>query len=105
MSRNDLVSTAPIPRDLIKDIAKDLGKDLVAYLEFAWPKIFETYPQSTFKLSLRNHTYNMVMNAVKLADEGKVEGFLKFNEKHRRTMRKLRKAKTVEDIINAHKDS
>lgn len=95
---NDIVKTDPLTRDLIEQIAFDVGKDLVCYLEGVYPKIFETYPQSGFKLSLRNHVHNCIMNLVKQADKGTTEEWLKFNEKHRRDIRKMRKAKTIEEI-------
>lgn len=82
----------PLPQsdDLIKQIAMDIGKQVVAHIEQAYPAMFEAVSENA-KLSVRNATYNAIMAAGEAFSQGLSERRLAENDKHRRTMRKLRK--------------
>lgn len=92
-------SEAPWSKELIQAIAMDIGKDMVAYIEVMYPKAIEA-TSSTFKLSVRNHIHNQVMEAIKLRDAESVEAWLAVRKKHRREWlacyRRLRKMDEVE---------
>jgi len=84
-------------RDLVKEIALDIGKEVVAYVEWMYPKAIE-HTSSTFKLSLRNCIFNQIMEAIKVNDAGQIEMRLEKRKKFRRDFKKLRAAKSVEEI-------
>lgn len=96
----------PWSRELIKEIATDIGKDTAAYVEVMYPNAIKA-TSSTFKLSLRNHIHNQVMEAIKLRDEDGVRAWLASRKKHRRewvgAYRKMRKADEVEPLDEASK--
>lgn len=74
---------AALPQDIIKAIAEDIGKDLVAYIEVMYPDAIKA-TSSTFKLSMRNHVYNSIMESVKLSDVEKIRQRLAANAAHRK---------------------
>lgn len=88
--------------DAIRKIAMDVGKDLVEYIEYMYPEMVAACRSwKSAKVSLRNHVHNDIMAAVQAAEEGRDQEMLDRHDKHRRTMRKLRKARTLEDIRRA----
>jgi hypothetical protein len=78
--------------DLIKRIAMDIGKQVVAYIEHAYPAMFEAVASDSAKLSVRNATYNAIIAAGEAFGEGLSEQRLAEHAKQRRVLRKLRKA-------------
>lgn len=90
---------APWSKEIVQAIAMDIGKDMVAYIEVMYPKAIEA-TSSTFKLSVRNHIHNQVMEAIKLRDAESVEAWLTVRKKHRRewlvAYRRIRKMDEVE---------
>lgn len=96
----------PWSKELVRSIAMDIGKDVVAYIEVMYPKAIEA-TSSTFKLSVRNHIHNQVMEAIKLRDAESVEAWLAVRKKHRRewlaTYRRIRKMDEVEPTDDATK--
>ena len=81
-------------RELVKAIAMDIGKETVAYIEVMYPEAIAA-TSSTFKLSVRNHIYNQIMDAIEVNDEGQVIARLQDRKKFRRwwtgVYRKIRK--------------
>lgn len=101
---NELKPQAP-DDERVKAIALDVGKDLVEYIEWMHPEMVKACRSwKSARISLRNHVANQIMAHVRSADQGRDQSHIAANEKHRRTMRKIRKAKTVEDIIRARSD-
>jgi hypothetical protein len=92
--------------DVLHRIAMDIGKQVVDHIESAHPEMLRAVisPTST-KRSIRNSTYNAIMAAVRAADRGQHEQSMARNDKHRRTMRKIRKAQTIDELVAATKDS
>ena len=85
----------PLPPsdDVIRRIAMDVGKDLVEYIEYMYPEMTKAVQSwKSTRLSLRNHVHNTIMMHVRATDEGRHEQTLAANDKHRRVMRKMRKA-------------
>lgn len=99
--------------DLIHRIAMDIGKEVVAHIEHAYPQMFEAVSDSA-KLSVRNATYNSIIAHGEAFGQGLSEERIAAHEKHRRVMRKLRKAaseagtkpaeETLREIRAAHED-
>lgn len=89
----------PWSKELVRSIAMDIGKDVVAYIEVMYPKAIEA-TSSSFKLSVRNHIHNQVMEAIKLRDAESVAAWLATRKKHRREWlacyRRIRKMDEVE---------
>jgi hypothetical protein len=83
--------------DLVRKIAMDVGKEVVEYIEWMYPKMFEAVAKSA-KSSVRHCVYNRLMEAVKAANEGRVEQMLDFHDRHRRKMRQIRRSKTLEEV-------
>lgn len=81
-------------KELIRAIAMDIGRSVIHHIEIMYPKALEGMP-STFKLSVRNHTYNEIMAAIEVNGEGEVIARLSDREAHRRKIsavyRKIRK--------------
>jgi light-regulated signal transduction histidine kinase (bacteriophytochrome) len=102
MSNNLPKAVGIIDDDLVRRIAKDVGQDVVDYLEWMYPEMVAAARSwKSARVSIRNHTYNQIMAAVEAADKGQTEKSLKMHDRHRRVMRKLRRAKSIEDIIAA----
>ncbi len=70
----------------------DVGKQIVDHIEGMYPRMFDHVSQESASLSIRNTAYNAIMEAVKAANNGEVELMLARHDKHRRDLRKLRKA-------------
>ncbi len=94
----------PFTRDLIKEIAMDIGKEVVDYVERMYPQAIEA-TTSTFKLSLRNCIHNEIMAAIQVNDEGRIIERLDYRKKFRRHLKKLRKAGSMDELIETIKDS
>lgn len=86
----------PLPVDLIKEIAMDIGKDIAAHIEVMYPEAVKA-TSSTFLLSVRNHAYNEIMEAIRHNDPQKIRARLERNRKFRRewkaSYKKLRAGK------------
>lgn len=70
-ARPESILTDNWSRDLVKAIAEDIGRDTVAYIEVMYPDAIKA-TSSTFKLSVRNHIYNQIMDAIEVNDAGQV---------------------------------
>lgn len=73
----------PPPPNLIKAMAMAVGKSLAAYVEVMYPEAIKA-ASSTFKLSLRNHTYNTIMHVSTLHTEEEIHKWLTTNEAFRK---------------------
>lgn len=80
------VSSGPWSKELVREIAMDIGKTVVHHIEIMYPNAVEACP-STFKLSVRNCTYNQIMAAIEVSDEGQIIARLRERKKHRRDTR------------------
>lgn len=89
---NNLPKPIEFSDALIRQIAMDVGKQVVAHIDHAYPEMFQAVAK-TARLSIRNATYNAIMEAVRAADQGQAEVMLERHDKHRRTMTKLRMAR------------
>jgi hypothetical protein len=87
--------------DTVKKMAMEIGKDVAFYIETQFPEAVSA-ASSSFLLSLRNHTYNSIMGAIQ--SNFTEDQQIALGEKHRRTMRRIKKAKTIEEIIQARGD-
>ena len=56
---------------LVREIAMDIGKEVAAYISIMYPEA-EKACSSTFLLSVRNCTYNQIMAAIGVTDEGQI---------------------------------
>ena len=84
--------------DLIKKIAMEVGKEVVDHIETMYPAALDAVAK-TARLSIRNTVYNSIMAAVKAADEGRIEDYIRSQERLRRKLRQIRKAGSVEEVI------
>ena len=100
----DQQGTIPLTRDLIKEIAMDIGKEVVDYIERMYPQAVAS-TSSTFKLSLRNCIHNEIMAAIQVNDEVKIIERLEYRKKFRRHLKKLNKAKGIEEVLETIKES
>jgi hypothetical protein len=85
----------PLPPtdDIICRIAMDVGKEVVEHIEHAYPEMTKVVAWKSARVSIRNSTHNAIMAAVRAADEGRHDEAIERNEKHRREMRRMRKAR------------
>ena len=97
---NDLKPVGPTA-EAVRRIAMDVGKEVVHHIETMYPEMTKVVAWKSARLSIRNCTHNAIMAAVNAADIGRHEQAIKANERHRRTTNRLRKAKTVEDVLAA----
>ena len=79
--------------DAIREIAMDVGKQVVEYIENMWPEMTQAVQSwKSARLSIRNCTHNAIVAAVNAADKGRDREAIENNDKHRRKMRKMRRA-------------
>lgn len=98
MAGKELKPVGPT-EEIVRRIAMDVGKQVVHHIETMYPAMTEAVAWKSARLSIRNCTSNAIMAAVNAADIGRAEQAIAANEKHRRTMNKMRKAKTLEDVF------
>lgn len=102
LTRRDVPANLDEPTEsLLKRIAFDVGKQLVEQIESVHPEMTRAVMSwESTRLSLRNTVHNAFMEAVAAAKAGEIENMLARHDKHRRLMRKLRKAGSVEEVQN-----
>jgi hypothetical protein len=88
----NLPATVDFSEALVRQIAMDVGKQVVDHIEGMYPQMLANVSKASASLSIRNTAYNAIMEAVKAANHGEVELMLERHDKHRRMLRKLRKA-------------
>jgi len=92
----------PPDDERVKAIALEVGKDLVDYMEWMYPEMVKACRSwKSARTGLRNHVYNQIMAHVRSADQGRDEAHIAANIEHRRKMRKIRKAKTIDELARA----
>lgn len=94
----NLPATVDFSETLVRQIAMDVGKQVVDHIDGMYPQMFANVSKASASLSIRNTAYNAIMEAVKAANNGEVELMLARHDKHRRTLRKLRKAASVDEV-------
>lgn len=85
-------------KDLVREIAMDIGKAVAHHIETMYPKAVEA-ASSTFLLSVRNSVHNEIIAAIQVNDEGAIIARLRERKKHRRKINRLRKAKTIKEVL------
>ena len=90
--------------ELVRRIAMDVGKQVVHHIETMYPQMTEVVAWKSARLSIRNHTHNAIMAAVNAADIGRAEQAIVANEKHRKFVSRMKKAKTIEDVFAIMRD-
>jgi hypothetical protein len=73
----------PWSRELVQAIAMDIGKDIAAYIEVMYPDAVKA-ASSTFLLSVRNHTFNQIMAAIEVNEQGQILDRIADRKKRRR---------------------
>ncbi len=91
--------------EIVRRIAMDVGKQVVHHIETMYPAMTETVSWKSARLSIRNATHNAIMAAVNAADIGRAEQAIEANEKHRRFVNRMKKAKTMEDVFALMRDN
>lgn len=82
----------PVAEDAVQKIAMDVGQQVVDYIDSTFPEAYQgVWSPRSFRLSIRNVVRRAIMEAVEAADDGKIDEMLTRHDKHRRTMRKLRR--------------
>mgnify|MGYP001587220335 CR=1 FL=1 len=71
---------------LVREIALDIGKAVVHHIDTMYPDATAACP-STFRLSVRNCTYNEIMAAIEVNDEGQIIARLAKRKQQRRRIR------------------
>lgn len=89
---NKLPAVVDFSEALVRQIAMDVGKQVAFHIETQYPGMFDAVAAKSAALSIRNTTYNSIMEAVKAANKGEVETMLKRHDAHRRDIRRLRRA-------------
>jgi hypothetical protein len=78
-------------RELLKEVAMDIGKQVAHHIETMYPEAVKA-ASSTFLLSVRNCTYNEIMN-LKADKFGLTpQEWLNGRRKHRRTIKRVMKS-------------
>lgn len=83
MTENLPARRNPWDKELVQAIAMDIGRDVAAYIEVMYPDVIKA-ASSTFLLSVRNHTFNQIMAAIEVNDEGQIVDRLASRKKQRR---------------------
>lgn len=96
MKTGKVIKAKDPARALVEAIAMDIGKTVVHHIENMFPEAYARLPQKG--LSVRNCTYNEIIAALDVTDEGRIIARLKYRAKHRRTINRLRKAKSVAEV-------
>lgn len=105
MTENLPAPRGPWARELIQNIALDIGKDVAAHIETMYPDAVKA-ASSTFLLSVRNHTFNQIMAAIEVNDEGQILDRLAERKKHRRDMRAVwKKIRDTAPVPNGERAS
>lgn len=85
-------------RDFVKELAWEVARNVIDHNRNVYSKIFENAP-STFAISLRNGIFNQIQSAIKCHTETEIAEWIARSEKHRKTMRKIKRAKTIEELM------
>lgn len=98
---NELKPLSPTD-EAIRKIAMEVGKQVVDHIENMHPEMVAAAPSwKSSRLSIRNCTHNAIIAAVNAADRGQDQKFISENERHRKVLKRIRKAKTIDEIIAA----
>lgn len=103
LALNDKLDVTEATQDAAKAIAEEIGRQVAFHIETMYPEAVRACP-STFLLSVKGTVVNSIM-ALKDADtfNASIGDWLKKNDKHRRKIRKLKRAQNVQevrDIVN-----
>lgn len=98
-----MTSNLPKPigptEEVVRRIAMDVGEQVVHHIETMYPQVTKVVAWKSARLSIRNATHNAIMTAVNAADIGRAEQSIEANEKHRRWVNRMKKAKTVDEVF------
>lgn len=82
---NNLPATVSPDRALVGEIAMDIGKSAVSKIRTMYPDVYAVM-NSGCRLSLRNHIYNEIMEALDTTDADEIARRLQDRRAHRRKM-------------------
>lgn len=101
---NDRLDTAGA-KDAARAIAEEIGREVAFYIETMFPEAVKA-ASSTFLLSVKGTVINQIM-ALKEHDKfhANIGDWIKANDKHRRTIRKLKKAGSIAEVQDIMKDA
>ena len=85
-------------RHFVKELAWEVARNVIDHHRNVYSRIFENAP-STFAISLRNGIFNQIQSAIKCHTETEIAEWIARSEKHRKTMRKIKRAKTIEELM------
>lgn len=85
-------------RDLIEELSWEVARNVIDNHKRCYSKIFEAAP-ITFSISLRNSIYNQIQSAIKCHTDKEIAEWIAKSEEHRKTMRKIKRAKTIKDLM------
>lgn len=98
LALNDKLATVDPPKEAARVIAEEIGRQVAFHIETMYPEAVRA-ASSTFLLSVKGTVINSIM-ALKDADKfnASIGDWLKKNDKHRRTIRKLKKAGNIAEV-------
>lgn len=98
LALNDKIEISSDTKDAARAIAEEIGRQVAFHIETMYPEAVRA-ASSTFLLSVKGTVINSIM-ALKDGDKlyANIGEWLKQHDKHRRTIRKLKRAKSLEDI-------
>jgi hypothetical protein len=73
----------------IKRLAMDVGKEVVAYVEYMYPASLKAVNEQSMKLSLRNCVYNQIIEAMRIAESGDIDGNIAVRKAQRKKLKKM----------------
>lgn len=100
LALNDKLEATDEIKELAKLIAMEIGKSTAFHISQMYPEAVQA-TSSTFLLSVRNHVYNEIMNIREEKFGMNVAEWIADRGKHRRILRKLSKARTIEEVKQA----
>lgn len=102
LEKSRRLGSVEIVEAAIRKIAMEVGKQVVDHIERMHPDMVAgARSWKSSRLSIRNCAYNAIIAAVNAADRGQDEKFVADNEKHRRVLKRIRRAKSIDEIIAA----
>jgi len=105
LALNDKLEVSGEAKDAARVIAEEIGRQVAFHIETMYPEAVRA-ASSTFLLSVKGTVINSIM-ALKDADKfnASISDWLKKNDKHRRTIRKLKKAGNVAEVEAIMRDA
>jgi hypothetical protein len=102
LALNDKIELPGQTKEASRIVAEEIARQVAFHIEDMFPEAVAA-ASSTFLLSVKGCIINEIM-ALKDRDKfyANMGDWLKQNDKHRRTIRKLKRAKSIEEVIEIH---